>query len=105
MSFNSVTQSLALVGLLGFTGVASAYECGVKSPRFLELGDAYYETGPTRDINGKLVKSKRVKERSNKILTALERGKFRTGTGTRIECSGKQNDTQVKRSEFKLLML
>lgn len=102
MSSQSFVRSLALVGLLGATGIAHAYECGVKSPRLLALGDAYYDVGPTRNDDGEVNRARPIKDQSHTILKTLDRARFRTGSGTRFECSGKKNDTSVRRSDFTL---
>ena len=102
MSTHSIVRSLALVGLLGASGVASAFECGVPSPRLLSLGNAYYDVGPTLQDNGKVVRATPIKNWSKGLLKTLDRSHFRSGSGTRYECSGKKNDTTVYRSDFEL---
>ena len=102
MTSRKIAQSLALVVLLSASGFANAFECGVKSPRMLALGDAYYNLGPVRNDDGEINRARTIKDRSNKILTDLDRGRFRTGSGTRFECVGRKDDNAVRRSDFKL---
>ncbi len=102
MSTHSIVRSLALAGLLGASGVASAFECGVLSPRLLSLGDAYYDVGPTRDDNGTVNRATPINDWSKGLLKTLDRSHFRGGSGTRYACSGKKNDSTVYRSEFEL---
>ena len=102
MTSCKIVRSLALVGLLVASGVANAFECGVKSPRMLALGDAYYDLGPVRNDDGKVNRAKPIEDRSNALLKTLDRSRFRSGSGTRYVCSGRQYDNTARRSEFKL---
>jgi len=102
MSFNLKTHSLLLAGLLSVSGFAQAYECGVKSPQLVSLGDAYYDIGPTRDKHGRVIKSVPIDDRSNELLTALARDNFRHGSGVHYECFGTEKAPRVERSEFEL---
>ena len=102
MLSKSIVRSLALVGLLGASGVANAFECGELSPRLVAMGDAYYNVGLNLQRSGKVIRAKPMKAWSKTLMKALDHDHFREGSGTRYECSLKKSDSSVHRSNFEL---
>ena len=102
MLSKSIVRSLALVGLLGASGVANAFECGELSPRLVAFGDAYYNVGLNLQRNGNVIRAKPMKAWSKTLMKALDRDHFREGSGTRHESSLKKNDSTAYRSNFEL---
>ena len=102
MLSKSIVRSLAIVGLLGASGVANAFECGQLSPRLVAMGDAYYNVGLNLQRSGKVIRAKPMKVWSKTLMKALDQDHFREGNGTRYECSLKKNDSTVYRSNFEL---
>lgn len=92
----------ALVGLLAFSSVVNAFECGTPSPRLQAMGAAYFELPRTVDSKGRTIKPESINVSSNKLLKALERGRFRRGSGTRHECPTKESDKTISVSKFRL---
>jgi len=103
MSFRLQIQWLTCVVLCATAGMAHAYECGVKSPRLLALGDdAYYEGTSVSESNSESISAVPIEVQSNLILATIDRARFKSGTGVRYKCSGLKGDTSVQRSEFRL---
>lgn len=115
MTFHSIFKSLLILGFVGAGSVAhahahsharvhaqaQAHECGDTSPRLLALGDAYYDVKPARKPDGTIYKADSIDKQTNSLLKALDRKKFRSGSGARFECAARGSD-QIRRSEFEL---